>query len=159
MICSEPELSAHDLQLAAVYISASRQAVNAQPPFLQAEQRGWIKGRDDCWKSVDPHSCVLKEYQLRIAELQARFKLVPGKGPVHYVCEGNPAHEAVVTFFQTVPPTLVAELGDSVSMMYLQRSGSGAMYRGRNETFWEHRGEATIKWGYGSPEMHCKKAP
>jgi len=42
--------------------------------------------------------------------------------------------------------------------MFQQPSGSGTKYQGRNETFWEHQGEALITWGYGSPEMKCKKA-
>jgi uncharacterized protein len=29
--------------------------------------------------------------------------------------------------------------------------------KGRNESFWEHNGEAVVLWGYGSPEMRCKK--
>jgi membrane-bound inhibitor of C-type lysozyme len=93
----------------------------------------------------------------RIAELQARYRLVDGNGPVRYECEGNAANEVVVTFFQTEPPTLIAERGDTVSLMYLQPSGSGARYQGRNESFWEHQGEALITWGYGTREMRCKK--
>lgn len=50
----------------------------------------------------------------------------------------------VVTFFKTDPQTLVAERGDSVSLMYLQPSGSSSKYQGRNESLWEHQGEATI---------------
>ena len=44
-----------------------------------------------------------------------------------------------------------------VSLMYLQKSGSGTKYQGRNESLWEHQGEAAITWGYGSKEMKCKK--
>jgi membrane-bound inhibitor of C-type lysozyme len=102
---------------------------------------------------------VEDEYQRRIAELQARYRLVSGTGPITYVCDGKPSSEIVATFFQTDPPTLIAERGDSVSLMYLQLSGSGAKYQSRNETFWEHRGEALITWGYGAPEMRCKKTP
>jgi len=36
-------------------------------------------------------------------------------------------------------------------------SGSGAHYQGRNESFWEHQGEALVTWGYGAKEMTCKK--
>jgi uncharacterized protein len=159
MICGDAELSALDRKLSGVYAAASRKATNEHPPRLKAEQSGWIKGRNDCWKSSDQHGCVRDEYQRRIAELQARYRLVPGKGPVRFLCDGSPVNEVVVTFFQTDPPTLIAERGDSVSLMYLQPSGSGARYQGRNETFWEHHGEASITWGYGAPEMHCKQAP
>ncbi|HEY9197837.1 MAG TPA: MliC family protein [Gammaproteobacteria bacterium] len=156
MICQDGELSTFDLRLAEVYAAASEKAANEHPPWLKAEQRGWIKGRDDCWKSDDRRGCVKDAYKLRIAELQARYRLLPGTGPVTYVCDGDPRNEVVATFFRTDPATLIAERGDSVSLMYQQPSASGARYRGRNETFWEHQGEATITWGYGAPEMRCK---
>lgn len=159
MICGDEELSALDLKLSSVYAAASRKAVNEHPPMLKAEQRGWIKGRNECWKSADKRECVQDEYVRRVAELQARYRLVSYNGPISYICDGNPAHEIVVTFFQTDPATLIAERGDSVSLMYLQPSGSGSKYQGRNETFWEHHGEALITWGYGAPKMNCKKAP
>jgi uncharacterized protein len=159
MICKDSGLSALDRNLSDVYAAASGKATNEHPPILKAEQRGWVKGRNDCWKSDDKHRCVEDEYQRRIAELQAKYRLVPGTGPITYVCEGKSSTEIVVTFFQTDPPTLIAERGDSVSLMYLQPSASGAKYQGRNETFWEHQGEALITWGYETPEMHCKKAP
>jgi uncharacterized protein len=159
MICADGELSALDRTLADVYAAATRKATNEHPPLLKAEQRGWIKGRNDCWKSEDKRDCVREEYRLRIAELQARYRLVPGTGPVRYICDGKPVNEVIATFFATVPPTVIAERGDSVSLMYLQRSASGARYQGRNETLWEHQGEALITWGFGTPEMRCRKAP
>jgi uncharacterized protein len=159
LICEDTELSALDRQLSDVYAAASEKASNEQPPQLKAEQRGWVKGRNECWKSGDKKECIRDEYVRRIAELQARYRLVPGNGPVRYACDGNAANEVVVTFFETEPPTLIAERGDSVSMMYLQPSASGTRSQGRNETFWEHQGEAGIQWGYGAAEMRCKKNP
>jgi uncharacterized protein len=157
MICKDDELSALDRKLAMAYSAAAEKATNEHPPMLKAEQRGWIKGRNECWKSGDNRTCVRDAYQRRIAELQARYRLIPGNGPHSFICNGDPANEVVVTFFRTDPPTLIAEYGDSVSMMYLQPSGSGAKYQGRNETFWEHQGEARIVWGYEAPEMICSQ--
>ena len=159
LVCQDSELSALDLGLAEVYGQALEKAAGEHPPVLKAEQRGWIKGRDECWKVDDRRQCVEQAYVTRIAELQARYRLVTGTGPFAYACDGNPANEVVVTFFPTDPPTLIAERGDSVSLMYLEPSGSGARYEGRNESFWEHHGEATITWGYGAPEMRCVKKP
>lgn len=156
-ICADGDLSALDRKLASVYAAATRKAANERPPRLRAEQSGWIKGRNDCWKSDDKRACVRLEYVRRIAELQARYRLVPSTGPVAFGCEGSPANEIVVTFFETEPPTLIAERGDSVSLMYLQSSGSDARYQGRNETFREQQGEAMVTWGYGAPEMRCRK--
>lgn len=150
-------MSALDRKLSGVYAAAAKIATNEHPPRLKAEQRGWIKGRNECWKSDDKRACVEDAYVRRIAELQAGYRLVPGEGPFRFVCDGNPASEVVATFFQTTPPTLIAERGGSVSLMYLQRSGSGAKYQGRNESFWEHQGEASVTWGYGAPVMRCAK--
>jgi len=157
MICRDQDLSALDRKLSGVYAAAAKIATNEHPPRLKVEQRGWIKGRNDCWKSDDKRACVEDAYVRRIAELQARYRLVPGKGPFRFVCDGNPANEVIATFFQTTPPTLIAERGDSVSLMYLQRSGSGAKYEGGNESFWEHQGEAAVTWGHGAPAMRCVK--
>lgn len=158
MICGDEELSALDRKLAAVYAAASSKGVDLNPP-LKAEQRGWIKGRNDCWKSNDKRGCVRDAYVLRIAELQARYALVPYTGPVGFICDGNPPKGIVVLFFQTDPPTLTAELGDSVSLMYLQPSASGTKYQGRNVTFWEHQSEASITWGYGATALRCEREP
>ena len=157
MICADDELAKLDRELAKVYAAASKKALNQHPPVLKAEQRGWIKGRNECWKSDDKRRCVEESYRRRIAELQAKYRLVSANGPVTYFCDGNPKNEVVATFFQTEPPTLIAERGDQVSLMYLQPSGSGTKYQGRNESLWEHQGEALITWGYGSKEMKCKK--
>ncbi|HQR20914.1 MAG TPA: MliC family protein [Burkholderiaceae bacterium] len=155
MICADPDLSALDRTLAGVYAAATSKARSEHPPVLRAEQRGWVKGRNDCWKSSDARGCVRDEYVRRIAELQARYRLVPSRGPFRFACDGNPANEVVVTYFATEPSTLIAERGDSVSLMFQQVAASGAKYQGRNESFWEHQGVATIVWGYGAPEMRC----
>ena len=159
MICMDNDLSELDRKLSIIYSAAAKKATNEHPPVLKAEQRGWIKGRNECWKAEDKHACVQDEYKRRIAKLQARYRLVQENGPFRFICDENPANEVIVTFFPTDPPTLIAERGDSVSLMYLQPSGSGTKYQGRNETYWEHQGEASITWGYGAPQMRCKKAP
>jgi len=156
-VCDDERLSALDRKLAKVYAAAAGKAKNEHPPVLKAEQRGWIKGRSECWKAGDRRACIESAYVLRIAELQARYRLVEAIGPVVYFCDGDPRNVVVATFFRTEPGTLVAERGDQVSLMYRQRSASGARYQGRNESLWEHHGEASITWGYGSPEMRCVK--
>lgn len=158
-VCASPALAALDRQLAGVYAAARAKATNEHPPTLAAEQRGWVKGRDDCWKADDRAACVRDAYRLRIAELQARYRLLPGRGPVFYVCDGQPAHEVAASFFATDPPSAVVERGDSVSLMFLAPAASGARYVGRNESLWEHQGQARVVWGHGAPEMTCAVKP
>ncbi|MEW5685502.1 MAG: MliC family protein [Pseudomonadota bacterium] len=159
LICGTPELSALDRRASEVFAQALPKTDSRGRARLRAEQRGWIKGRDDCWKADDKPACVKDAYVRRIAELQATYRLVPAIGPVRFQCDGNAAKEVVATFFRTDPPTAVAEFGDQSSMMYAAPSGSGARYVGRNEQFWEHQGEARVTWGYGAPEMVCRKRP
>lgn len=155
LICQDETLAALDRQLASIYAQALVKAHDQHPPILKAEQRGFIKGRDDCWKSTDKKQCVIDNYQTRMVELQARYRLVESTGPVFYRCDDTPAKEVVVTYFDTQPPSLIAELGDSSSLMTIQPSGSGARYQGRNEQLWEHHGQASITWGYNATPMHC----
>jgi uncharacterized protein len=159
MICDDEKLSALDRQLAEVFAQAKAKATNEHPPTLKAEQRGWIKGRDDCWKSEDKRRCVEENYRYRIVELQARYRLVPIIANVTYACDNNPKNQVIAIYFKTEPATLIAEYGDSVSFMTQQPAASGAKYLGRNESLWEHQGEATIVWGYQAPQMQCKKLP
>lgn len=158
MICADPELGALDRTLSAVYSAALHKAANERPPTLNAEQRDWIKGRNDCWKADDKRACVVETYRRRIVELQARYRLVHASPPVRYVCNGNPADEVIAVYFQTDPPSLIAERGDQTSLMFLEPSASGTRYVGRNESLWEHQGEATVIWGYQALEMRCTKA-
>lgn len=158
MICKDENLSTLDVKMSAVYKEAAAGAVKEHPPVLKTEQRGWIKGRDECWKSEDKKKCVVDSYKTRIAELQTRYRLVPSTGPVYYNCD-NQAKEVVMTFFQTDPPTLIAEFGDSVSLMYLEPAGSGSKYEGQNESIWIKGNDATVGWGYEAPEMNCKVKP
>jgi uncharacterized protein len=156
-VCADPALSALDRMLAGVYAAASAKARNEHPPVLKAEQRGWIKGRNDCWKAGDERNCIEQAYRTRIVELQARYRLVEASAAVFFVCDGDPRNELVVTFFRTDPPSLIAERGDRSSLMLIQPSGSGSRYQGRNESFWEHHGEAAVVWGHGAREMTCRK--
>jgi uncharacterized protein len=107
-VCTDDGLAALDRTLADVYAAASRLAVNEHPPGLKAKQRGWMKGRNECWKDADKRHCVENSYTRRIAELQAKYRLVAASESVHYACDGDSRNEVVATFFKTDPPTLIA---------------------------------------------------
>lgn len=158
LICGDEQLSALDRSLSDVYQAALSRAQNEHPPVLRAQQRGWVKGRDECWKADAMKDCVGNSYRRRIAELQARYQLVPLRGPVRFFCNNNPANELIITFYTTTPPTLIAERGDSVSLMYQVPSASGSFYQGRNETFREKNGSAMLSWGYEAPVEQCQRS-
>jgi uncharacterized protein len=159
LVCGDQQLSALDRQLAEVYAAATKKAANEHPPTLKATQRGWVKGRDDCWKGQDQRACVKGQYEDRIVELQATYRLLPPTATVRYACDGNPANEVVATYFPTSPPSATVEHGDETSLMLAQPMASGTKYVGRNETLSEHQGVVEVVWGYGAPVMKCRKAP
>lgn len=154
-VCKSKELSALDRALAEVFKAATKAAANEHPPTLRAEQRGWIKGRNDCWKSKDRAECIAESYRLRIAELEARYRLVPSSGPRWYSCDDAPGSEVVVTHFSTQPPTLIAERGDATSLMYCQPTAKGQVCLGRNESVEERDADILVVWGYQAQPMRC----
>ncbi len=161
LICKDEGLAALDRRLDEVYRAAQAKARDDMPQYLKVEQRGWIKGRDECWKvqgdgnavfltaswqATNVRECVEGTYRLRISELQSTWQLVPAKGPMFYACEGNPANEVVATFFETDPPTARLERGDRTATAWLVPAGSGSKDEGQNVEFWTKGDEATVTW-------------
>lgn len=156
LICGDADLAALDRKLADVYGASLRKLKGAADKqaavkSLKAEQRGWIKGRNDCWKAEDKRACTEDAYKMRIALLQARYVLVPGGKPVFYTCNGNPADELAATFFPTDPQAVRLERGDRQTIALQARSASGARYLGDfGILFWEHHGTAQVEWPEGT---------
>lgn len=157
LVCGDAGLAQLDRKLTEVYGAARKVAAKMKPPYpLVAEQRGWVKGRDDCWKSEDKRGCVEGEYKRRTAELQARYRLLAPRGPVRMACDGDARNEVVVSYFATDPPSLIAERGDQTSWMLQETKDGATRYVGRNETLQEQGGVSTVVWGYQAKPMSCK---
>lgn len=166
LVCQRAGLALLDARVGDAYAAARRKASKEHPPMLAAEQRGWQRERHDCWKAgPDPASasdtearaaCARDASLRRLLELQVRYRLVPMSSAARWRCSDG--SDIVTSFFNsTDPPSLMAERGDESSLMTQQRAASGAHYVGRNESFWEHQGEATVVWGWQGPELHCVK--
>lgn len=170
LICQDAGLAALDHKLDEVYGAAQAKARDDMPNLLRTEQRGWVKGRNECWKagSGDPvfitaswqakglRECVEANYRIRISELQAQWRLVTEEGPVFFACNGNPANEVVATFFETDPPTARLERGDRTVTTWLVPAGSGSKYEGQNVEFWTKGKEARATWMGGELECESK---
>tara|TARA_R110001592_G_scaffold43362_3_gene140550 strand:- start:2590 stop:3420 length:831 start_codon:yes stop_codon:yes gene_type:complete len=156
-ICAQPELSKLEDQLNVVFKSGLAKLNNDLHSTLKAEQRAWIKDRDECGKRKNLIACIQNSYQYRIAELQARYELLEAIEPIFYVCDDRPSDEVIVKFYPTTPGSLIAIRGDHAVFMMLQESTSGALYQGVNARFWEHHGAAKVTWGDDGVEMNCEK--
>ena len=123
---------------------------------MRAEQRGWIKGRDDCWKADDAQSCVRESYIERIVELRIQNGLVTVPKAVEYRCDDN-SKPFTATFYNDEPRAAVITWGSDQAIVPIARSGSGARYVADGIEFWEHQGVAKVDF-FGNP-LTCKPMP
>ncbi len=149
------ELSALDRKLAATYGEALKSQATPAPAWLAAEQRDWLKGRNDCSKSGDMRSCVETEYTNRIAEIQAKSKLVGSLGPVTYRCANGGEDLLANVAIQDRPgSTVILERGDRRILAFQGASASGAKYDGPNVMLWD-KGGAGAGAGWFGQEVKC----
>ena len=178
LICKDPGLAALDRKMDGVYKAALAKARDQMPAILRTEQRGWIGGRNECWKATGADNpvylteswtattvreCVEAQYRLRIAEIQVQYQLAPEQKPVFFACQNNPANAVVATFFDTDPPAARLERGDRTVIAYQVRTASGAKYEGQNVTFWNKGNEASVSWMNPATgvteELQCRVRP
>ena len=161
LICKDAGLAALDNELAALYPKAIAPLSPEQLKTERAMQRGWIKGRNDCWKGQDLRQCVEDNYQLRITELQISGGQLMVPVPVNYKCG---QHVTLSTYFYNDAklPAAVINLseGDKQQQVlaYEAPSASGARYEGQNLTFFTKGDEATLE-RYGQPTLSCTESP
>jgi uncharacterized protein len=167
LVCGDGQLAALDRELARLFALArdDRSVTPARHKELVAFQRGWIKGRDECWKSDDLRGCAVDSYVIRIHELRrdyaaARTQDARGVsiGPLVARCSG--AEAPIGASLVNVDPSL-AYLGwrDRSLVLTQGPSASGARYTRRSDKgealFWNKGNEALLILP-GEPERTCR---
>ena len=153
MVCKDPALAALDRQLADTLAQALAKATDKDT--LQATQRGWIKGRDDCWKADDKPACVREAYIVRIVDLRIQHNLVVIPSAVEYRCDDN-SKPFTATFYNDEPRAALLTWGNDQAIVPAAPSASGARYAADGVEFWEHQGEARVDF-FGN-KLTCKPA-
>ncbi|WP_330543477.1 MliC family protein [Aeromonas hydrophila] len=157
LICKDAALAALDNELATLYPKA---LTNLSPEQLKTEKampRGWIKGRNDCWKAKELRQCMEENYQQRITELQIKGGQLTVPTPVDYQCGKN---LTLSTYFyhDAKLPAAVINLseGDSQQQVlaYEVPSASGARYEGQNLSLFTKGDEASLE-RYGELTLSC----
>lgn len=167
LICKDDTLARLDRETTRLYGMAldARSLPAPQKKTLLAEQRGWIKGRNDCWKASDAGVCVTASYLERIHELRhayagARTQDDKGisRGPFNIRC---PDIKAVIagTFVQTEPGFAYLRWLDQQLVLTQTPAASGARYAattGNGEAvFWDKGPDAQLTLP-GKAEMNCR---
>ncbi|NRB00925.1 MAG: DUF1311 domain-containing protein [Rhodobacteraceae bacterium] len=136
LVCADAQLAELDRLVADRYRAALDAAealdagADAAVADLRAYQRGWIKGRDECWKSADLRACVEASYQIREAELVATWMLEMPTDTAFWMCDDTPANDVVTMFFDTRLPSVRFERSDSIDVGTLSPTASGSRYDG-----------------------------
>ncbi len=156
-ICGDAELATLDRQLDSVYKAATAKATGKMVAALRAEQRGWVKGRNDCWKATQPtwitatwtvdtvRGCIDAQYRLRTAELQAVWQLLPPR-TVAYACQNNPANELVLSYFASNPATVRLERGDRSKTLWQVGQPAAGQFEGQNVSLLRQGDAVTLNW-------------
>lgn len=157
-ICADAGLAARDRQLAAVYKAATAKARGRLADTLRADQRGWVKGRNDCWKANGQETwitatwtvktvkdCIDAQYRLRTSELQAVWRLLPPT-TTSQACNGNPANEVIVNAFATDPATIRLERGDRTATLWQVGVPADSRFEGQNVALVRQAGGAKVSW-------------
>ena len=146
LVCKDAGLASLDRKLADAYAKAMKGWPADVAKEQRAIQRGWVKGRDDCWKADDLRACIENEYKTRLVEVQIKGGLVMAPTPVGYQCKGEATPFMAAFYKDTDPPSAVLTFGNDQVIAFVARSGSGAKYTAANVEFWEHQGQATLDW-------------
>lgn len=138
MVCSDAPLAQLDNEVARLYALAEKDTnlTAAAKAELTTMQRGWVKGRDDCWKEDDKRNCVLTSYGMRAQELRmgyanarSRDPAAVSTGPVVFKCEGIDAPLGV-TFFTIEPGFAFLQNGTTSVMFTAVPDAPDARYTG-----------------------------
>lgn len=158
LICKDKGLIALDRKLAETLKKAQGNLSAQQKKELAADQRGWIKGRNDCWKDQDKRACTEAEYTRRIVKLQARYGVALVGTSVYYAC-GPDKTEVIFTPVETQPKTANLVRGEDVQTLILQPGGPAQKYEGDFAvTFIIDGDKATMAWPQDTSVVCVKTA-
>jgi uncharacterized protein len=156
LVCSDPELAVLDRRLQTRFeaaVDAAEARLPAALPDLRAMQRGWVKGRDDCWKGRDLRDCVEFNYLHREAQLVAAWALDEPVWVATYDCAEVP--EVQVSFYETELPSVRIERGAETDVAVLDTSGTDTNYvSDLGSTLLVDADDAWLQW-LGGPEEAC----
>lgn len=156
LVCWDPELAALDRRLQASFgaaVAAAEARLLAALPDLRAMQRGWVKGRDDCWKGRDLRDCVEFNYLHREAQLVAAWSLDEPVWVATYDCGEGP--EARISFYETELRSVRIERGAETDVAVADPTAEKARYRSDlGSTLLVDGDDAWLQWLDG-PEEAC----
>jgi uncharacterized protein len=163
LICNDAKLAHLDATMNRVYRQSLHVAngLDALPDVavreLKATQRGWVKGRDGCWKAPDVRRCVVEEYERRISELQVKWQLVGAQGSDRFECADGT--DFTLTWYPTAQRPAVNIEYERRHEIYVAEHADGAK---RYDGLFGHSvtlggKDAVFVPDAAHPEIHCTR--
>ncbi len=157
LVCDDAGLSALDRRLSDLYRAALEAArgrgegAAEAEATLKATQRGWIKGRDECWKADDEPACVRAAYERRSALLVAAWMLETPASVEAWVCGDAPGPNLTVMAFSGDSPAGRLEYGDRVEAAQRIATQGGERHEGSFGVSFERNGDGgRLEWPQGT---------
>jgi uncharacterized protein len=137
LICEDAELARLDREMQRLFgLAAGAGLPESALKDLRAHQRGWIKGRNECWKAADLRHCILGAYALRVHALRRDYPAARSRddegisfGPDQLTCDGFAAPIAV-TFVNAGTALALLAWANETLLVSDVPSASGARYEG-----------------------------
>lgn len=134
LICNNSLLAAKDLALHERYKQLTTTVTDdAFARYVKVTQRGWIKGRNECWKSEPVDVCVNNEYAARMAKLDTLFRHYHEAPVVKLSCDTEPQVHYWFRRYNTDPLTATVSSEGASWLLYRETaedSPSSEEYRG-----------------------------
>ncbi len=154
LICADESLQALDRKLARTWAKATESWPAEVTTEQRAMQRGWIKGRNDCWKAEDVKDCTRFAYQSRLVELSISAGLVEAPGYYSLTCDDGYTGPFTAAFYNDLnPQALVLTRGSDQVIAMTAPTGSGTRYTAPGVEFRSKGEDAMIDW-FGT-SMSC----
>jgi uncharacterized protein len=144
-VCASRELSNLDRKLADAYTKAMQTWPDDERSAQRKAQAAWLTRRNACSHSHEPE-CIANAYSRRLAEIQIQAGQIEAPKATEYSCKGFDGPVTAAFYTNTEIPAAVVTMGNKQVVTFAVMSGSGARYARDNVDFWEHHGEAMIKW-------------
>ena len=158
VVCADPPLAALDRAVAGAYSKAMKIWNEAARATQRSTQRQWLDARNACVRPGAVNAvvidCLQGSYRRRLIEIQTTGGLLTAPAAVEYRCENSTERFTAAFYNQTDPQSVVLTWGNRQVVALAARSASGARYTAQDVEFWEHQGEAAVKWSGTS--LACK---
>ena len=143
LLCMNPDLARLDVYLDEVYQAGLASLEENELPVYRAIQRGWISGRNDCWKNADIQDCIVDEYLTRISELEIHNGYLPAREAMHYRCEDN-TRFAITVYPDAIRPAAIIQVDDENIMAWQSGTDADMHFQGRNLAYNAQDGGAIL---------------